>query len=209
VTILIFVVMAVAAYLLGGINGSIIASLSLYRKDIRKYGSKNPGLTNFYRVFGKSGIPIVILIDVLKNAVPVFIGGYLIDQIGGNALLGRAFIGLCVMIGNAYPIYYGFRGGKCVMTMGIVLFFIDWRVALATWSVFLILLLLTRRVSLSAIIGVFIYPLLIGLFGLGGVQVLCIAIASAVFLVTRHRDNIKRLLNGTESKISAFRPRDS
>lgn len=201
--------MAVAAYLLGGINGSIIASLSLYRKDIRKYGSKNPGLTNFNRVFGKSGIPIVILIDVLKNAVPVFIGGYLIDQIGGNALLGRAFIGLCVMIGNAYPIYYGFRGGKCVMTMGIVLFFIDWRVALATWSVFLILLLLTRRVSLSAIIGVFIYPLLIGLFGLGGVQVLCIAIASAVFLVTRHRDNIKRLLNGTESKISAFRPRDS
>ena len=179
-TILIFVVMAVAAYLLGGINGSIIASLSLYRKDIRKYGSKNPGLTNFNRVFGRAA-SIVILIDVLKNAVPVFIGGYLIDQIGGNALLGRAFIGLCVMIGNAYPIYYGFRGGKCVMTMGIVLFFIDWRVALATWSVFLILLLLTRRVSLSAIIGVFIYPLLIGLFGLGGVQVLCIAIASAVF----------------------------
>ena len=208
-TVLIFAVMAVAAYLLGGINGSIITSLSLYRKDIRNYGSKNPGLTNFYRVFGKGGIPIVVLIDVLKNAVPVFIGGCLIDRVGGNALLGRSFIGLCVMIGNAYPIYYGFRGGKCVMTMGIILFFINWRIALATWSMFLILLLLTRRVSLSAIIGVFTYPLLIGLFGLGGAQVLCIAIASAVFLVTRHRDNIKRLLGGTEPKISIHWPRDS
>jgi len=209
VTVLIFVVMAVAAYLLGGNNGSIIASLSLYRKDIRNYGSKNPGLTNFYRVFGKGGIPTVVLIDVLKNAVPVFIGGCLIDRVGGNALLIQAFLGFCVMLGNAYPIYYGFRSGKCVMTMGIILFFIDWRIALATWGVFFILLLLTRCVSLSAIIGVFTYPLLIGMLGLGGVQVLCIAMASAIFLVTRHRDNIKRLLGGTEPKITIHWPRDS
>ena len=176
--VIVFVVTAFAAYLLGGINGSIIVSKCIYRKDIRNLGSGNPGLTNFYRVFGKANVSLVVLIDILKNAVSVILGGYLIGCVSEYAFLGRIFAGLCVMIGNAFPIYYGFRGGKCVMAMGIILFCIDWRIALAAWGMFLNLLLLTRYVSLSAIVGVFSYPLLIGLLGLGGIWELLIAITT-------------------------------
>lgn len=95
------------------------------------------------------------------------------------------------------------------MAMGTILFFIDWRIALAAWGMFLILLLLTKYVSLSAIIGVFSYPLLVGLLGLGGIWELLIAITSAVFLVVRHRENIKRLLNGMETKFSIHRQKGS
>jgi len=207
--VIVFVVAGLAAYLLGGVNGSIIVSKCIYRKDIRDFGSGNPGLTNFYRVFGKVGVPLVVLIDISKNAVPVLIGGYLIGYVSDYAILGRKFAGLCVMIGNAFPINHGFRGGKCVMAMGTILFFIDWRIALAAWGMFLILLLLTRYVSLSAIIGVFSYPLLVGLLGLGGIWELLIAITSAVFLVVRHRENIKRLLNGMETKFSIHRQKGS
>jgi glycerol-3-phosphate acyltransferase PlsY len=197
-----FVITAAVAYLLGGVNGSIIISKYIYRKDIRSFGSGNPGLTNFYRVFGKGGVLLVIVIDILKNAAPVIIGGWLIGQTSDYGLLGRQLAGLCAMIGNAFPVYYGFRGGKGVMAMGIILFFIDWRVALAAWGIFLILLLLTRYVSLSAVIGVVSYPLMIGLLKLGGMWELLIAIACVTFLITRHRENIKRLLKGTEPKFS-------
>lgn len=203
-----FVVTAVVSYLLGGINGSIIISKYIYRKDIRNFGSGNPGLTNFYRVFGKGGVLLVIVIDILKNAAPVFVGGWLIGSVSDYGLLGRELAGLFAMLGNALPVYYGFRGGKGVMAMGTIVFFIDWRIALAAWGAFLVLLFLTRYVSLSAIIGVATFPLMIGLLGLGGIWELLIAIACAGFLIIRHRENIKRLVNGTESKFSMHRKKD-
>lgn len=203
--VFLFIVTAVASYLLGGINGAIIVSKTVYRKDIRNYGSGNPGLTNFYRVFGRGGALLVIVIDILKNATPVIIGGWLIGRISDYGLLGRQVAGLCAMIGNAFPIYYGFRGGKGVMAMGTIAFFMDWRIALVGWGSFLILMLLTRYVSLSAIIAVVSYPLMIYLLGLGGMWELLIAIASAALLLIRHRENIRRIVKGTESKFSIHR----
>jgi len=100
----------------------------------------------------------VILIDILKNAVLVFIRGWLIGNVGDYVLLGRELAGLCAMFGNAFPVYYEFRGGKGVMAMSIILFFIDWRIALTTWGAFFVLLLLTKYVSLCAIIGRVFYP---------------------------------------------------
>ena len=142
---------------------------------------------------------LVILIDILKNAVPVFIRGWLIEHVGDYVLLGRELAGLCAMFGNAFPVYYEFRGGKGIMAMGIILFFIDWRIALTTWGAFFFLLLLTKYVSLSAIIGSVFYPLMLGL---GGVWELLIAIASAMFLIIRHHENIKHIYKGSESKFS-------
>jgi glycerol-3-phosphate acyltransferase PlsY len=199
--VFLFIVVAVMAYLLGGINGSIIVSRYIYKKDIRNFGSGNPGLTNFYRVFGKRNALLVILIDILKNAIPFFIGKLLIGSASDYRLIGCELVGLCVMLGNAFPVYYGFRGGKGVMVMGIILFFIDWRIALTIWCTFFFILTLTRCVSISAITSVVLYPLMIGLLRLGGIWELLIAILSAALLIIRHRENIKRILNGTESKI--------
>ena len=191
---------AVPAYLLSSLNGAIITSKYFYKKDVRQFGSGNPGLTNFYRVFGKGGVLLVIIIDILKTAVPVFFGGWLFGHFLGRSLLGREVAGFFCMLGHAFPVYYRFKGGKTVMTYGTILLFMDWRVALMGWGVFALVLLLTRYVSFGAIIGCLAYPGAILAFQLGGTAELVVACVSAAFLIARHKDNIKRLAHGEESR---------
>jgi len=196
------IVTALQAYLLGGINGSIITSKYIYRRDIREQGSGNPGLTNFLRVFGKKGVLLVIAIDVIKTVAPVLIGGAIFARCGLNAMTGRIFAGFCAMLGNAFPLYYGFKGGKAVMAIGVMLFAIDWRVTLLGWGVFAIVLACSRYVSLGAITGVWGFPIALAVFGVGTTRDLITAVLCATLLVIRHRENIKRLRRGEESKLS-------
>lgn len=196
------IVTALQAYLLGGINGSIITSKYIYRRDIREQGSGNPGLTNFLRVFGKKGVLLVILIDVIKTVAPVLLGGYIFGRQDLSMMSGRIFAGFCAMLGNAFPIYYGFKGGKAVLATGVLLFAIDWRVSLIGWGIFAVVLLCSKYVSLGAITGVWGFPIALALFRVGTVRDLITAILCATLLVFRHRENIKRLLRGEESKLS-------
>ncbi len=213
--IVLLAVTALQAYMIGSVNGAIIISKYFYKKDIREYGSGNAGLTNFYRVFGKYGVALVVLIDVLKTIAPVVIGGLLFSHfidaeffVGGNVGLfnlnffGSEYAGFFVMLGHCYPLYYGFRGGKGVMAMGTILFFVDWRVALAAWGAFILLAVLTRYVSLGSIVGSAAYPAAQALLGLGGPWELLVAAVSAVLLISRHWENIRRLIQGKESKFS-------
>ncbi len=215
---LLIVLTAVQAYTIGSINGAIITSKTIYKKDIRQYGSGNAGLTNFYRVFGKGGAAFVALIDMLKTIVPVIIGGLLFAHFvdadvfkGGNVGLfnlnffGSELAGFFVMLGHCFPLYYRFRGGKGVMALGTILFFVDWRVALAAWGAFILLTILTRYVSLGSLVGSAAYPISQALLGLGGPWELAVAVASAGLLFWRHRENIKRLVTGKESKFSLRR----
>jgi glycerol-3-phosphate acyltransferase PlsY len=220
--ILLLIVTAIQAYVIGGVNGAIITSKYFYRKDIRKFGSGNPGLTNFYRVFGKGGVALVVLIDVLKTVAPVIIGGFLFAHflpadafpsgirgfIGLN-FFGSEWAGFFVMMGHCFPLFYEFRGGKGVMAVGTIVFFIDWRIALACWCVFILLTLLTRYVSLGAIIGVTAYPVMVGLMGFGGIWEILVAAACAALLIVRHRENIKRIFTGKESKFSFHRKKEA
>ena len=144
VYLMLFLVTAIPAYVFGSANGAIITSKYLYRKDIRQYGSGNPGLTNFYRVFGKVGVSLVVLIDVVKTVGPVILGGWLFGRYTAMALsdawlfkwlfevsvFGMIFSGFFVMLGHCFPVFYKFRGGKGVMTVGAVLIVLDWRLAL-------------------------------------------------------------------------------
>jgi glycerol-3-phosphate acyltransferase PlsY len=205
---------------IGGVNGAIITSKYFYKKDIRKFGSGNPGLTNFYRVFGKGGAIAVVLIDVVKTVAPVLIGGFLFAHfldadyfvdVGffNLSLFGSEFAGFFVMLGHCFPLFYEFKGGKGVMAMGTILFFVDWRIALAGWGTFILLTLLTRYVSLGSIIGVTAYPVSQAIMGLGGTWELIVAIASAALLIYRHRENIKRLIQGKESKFRFKRKKEA
>ncbi len=202
---LLLIFTAVQAYIIGGINGAIITSKYFYHKDIREYGSKNPGLTNFYRVFGKGGVALVVLIDALKTIAPVMIGRLLFWRFYDMGLFGSELAGLFVILGHCFPLFYGFKGGKGVMAIGTLIFFIEWRVALICWGAFILMVLLTRYVSLGSILGSMAYPISLALFGLGGVREVIIAFLSVALLVYRHKENIKRLINGTESKFSLSR----
>ena len=218
-----FVVMLVSvvpAYILGSVNGAIITSKYLYRKDIRNFGSGNPGLTNFYRVFGKGGALLVIFIDAFKTIAPVIFGGWLFGlftdmslseiwffgRFFGVSLFGQTVCGFFVMLGHCFPVFYKFRGGKGVLAAGAILIVLDWRLALISWGTFIILTAITRYVSLAAMVGGAAYPIIQMLLKLGGFWEITASFMCAILLIARHEANIRRLIKGEESKFS-FRRR--
>ena len=219
---LLMLVTALPAYVLGSVNGAIITSKAIFRKDIRDYGSGNPGLTNFYRVFGKAGVLLVVLIDVVKTVAPVLFGGWLFAYfpdialtgagqfigITSLTLFGQALAGFFVMLGHCFPVFYKFKGGRAVMAIGAVAVIIDWRVALISWGVFILVTLITRYVSLGAIIGSMAFPSSMALLEVGGIPELIIIILCALLVIVRHSPNIKRLVKGEESKLILKRSKE-
>jgi len=218
---LLMLVSAIPAYILGSVNGAIITSKYLYRKDIRNFGSGNPGLTNFYRVFGKGGALLVVLIDVFKTVAPVIFGGWLFGRFTGMelsdawlfkqlfevSLFGQTVSGFFVMMGHCFPVFYGFSGGKGVMAVGAIVIVLDWRIALIAWGTFIILTVVTRFVSLAAMIGVATFPIAQSLLGLGGHFEVAASACCAILLISRHYKNIGRLIKGAEPKFSFRRSR--
>jgi len=212
---LLMLVTALPAYILGSVNGAIITSKAFFRKDIRDYGSGNPGLTNFYRVFGKAGVLLVILIDVLKTVAPVLFGGWLfahftdmvLTEVGpfvrfsSLTFFGQALAGFFVMLGHCFPVFYKFRGGKAIMAFGTIVIVIDWRIALIAWSVFILVTLITRYVSLGSVLGSSSLPFSMLILGITGFAEMTIIILCVLLVIIRHAPNIKRLIKGEESKL--------
>ncbi len=198
------IVVAIIAYFAGSMNGSIAASRFIYKKDIRQYGSGNAGLTNFYRTFGVVGLALVIVIDVAKSVLAILIGGWLMSIVG-EATVGRIFAGFCLMLGHCYPAFDQFRGGKGALCGLVLTFMTDWRIGLIVTIIALLIIIFTRWVSLASMAGAVAYPLLVWIFGLGGIEGV-VALFGALLLIFRHRENIVRLIQGKEPKLD-FHPR--
>ena len=204
---------AVFSYLLGGLNGAIIASKYVFHRDVRDYGSGNAGLTNFFRTFGAPGLAIVIGTDVLKTVIAVVAGG-LIMGTQGAASTGQVFAGFCVMLGHIYPVFYGFRGGKGVVTAAAMILLLDWRVFLICFAFFALVFAWKKTVSLASICGCLLYPIVTFFitffidYKIGGLPGFYVAMATAVAaligatVIVKHRANIKRILAGEEKPIS-------
>ena len=219
---LLILIAAIPAYLIGGVNGALITSKHFYHKDIRKFGSGNPGLTNFYRVFGKGGLILVIAIDVIKTIAPVIFGGWLFARYSDTvlsqvwqlgwlfevSLFGQALSGFFVVLGHCFPVFYHFKGGKGVMAVGAILLVLDWRLALISWGLFIVITALTRYVSLGAMIGGAAFPISQFIIGIGGYWELLATSMCAILVIVRHKENIKRLVKGEESKFSFKRRRE-
>lgn len=205
---------AVIAYFCGCFNGAVIVSKYILHNDVRKHGSGNAGLTNFYRVFGGPLTVIVILTDVLKAVAAVLIGMYVIGGCsvpfwtGSMAVLGKLWGGFFCMLGHAFPCMFEFRGGKGVLSGGTIAFLVDWRVGVIAWGGFLILVLLTRWVSLGSIWGGACFPFAVG-FLYQDVLLTVLAALCGGLLVIKHRANIKRILSGTESRFSLHRKKEA
>lgn len=197
--VLFLVIIAVESYILGGLNGAIIASRLMHRKDIREYGSGNAGLTNYYRTFGWPGTVIVIGVDVLKAVIAVLVGGWLMGTLG-YAVVGKLFAGFCLILGHMYPIYYRFRGGKGVLSGVIMATLVDWRVGLGCFLVFLLVVIFTRYVSLGSMLGALACPVLLWIFGYDTLEGV-LGLLCALLIVIKHAENIVRLIGGTERKL--------
>lgn len=198
--ILFLVLTAFVSYCLGGINGAIITSVNYFKKDIRDYGSGNAGLTNFSRTFGEGHVVLVLFVDIVKTIIAVWFGGWLMGHMDLENI-GMLFAGFCTILGHIYPPYYSFRGGKGSLCSGAFALMVDWRVGLICILIFVVIVIFTKYVSLSSIIGVLSFPIVLWCLGFTGLEGL-LGLFCALVVVFAHRENIKRLINGTESKLS-------
>ena len=207
-TITRFVIIAVCAYLLGSLSFAIIVSKVTLGKDIRNYGSGNAGLTNAYRTMGAGKTLFVLLGDIAKGAAAITIGAVLAGPVG------KLVAGIFVILGHMFPVYFGFRGGKGVVTAAAMMLMLDWRVFLICFALFAIVFAWKKTVSLSSICGCLLYPFatfFITYFvdyrqdGLPLFYVVTATVVAALIgatVIIKHRANIKRILAGEEPPIS-------
>ena len=214
----IFGISAVAAYFLGCFNGAVIVSKYILRDDVRNHGSGNAGLTNFYRTFGGPLTAVVILTDVLKAVLAVLVSRWLmfhgftifISAASTTAFydtVAKYWAGLFCLLGHMFPVMFRFKGGKGILSGGTIAIMIDWRVALVVWGGFLILAFLTRYVSLGSCWAGFSFPF-VSWAVYRNWLILLLAIACGGLILWQHRGNIRRLLNGTESKFHLHKKKE-
>lgn len=189
------------AYLIGSIPSALWIGKLFYQTDIRNHGSGNLGGTNTFRVLGKKAGIIVTLMDILKGTAATLL---VLLPVFNDVTVHALILGAIAVVGHMFPIFAGFRGGKAVATSAGVILGYAWPLFFVLLAVFFISLKLTKMVSLSSIIisiAAFIYAL-INLI-LNGEYIFFIMITIlAVFIVYRHRDNIKRIKAGTEPKVT-------
>lgn len=188
------------SYLLGCFNGSVMTSHFIIRDDVRQHGSGNAGLTNFYRTYGARYALCVIVCDMGKTVLACLIGGYLMHWVVGDWTLGLLIAGIGCELGHMFPVFFGLRGGKGILSGGVLVLLLDWRVALIAWGLFAVLWLTTRYVSLGFIAATASMP--VSVFFLLGHNWLYTVLSAAIaaLVIWCHRGNIQRLLTGTEKK---------
>jgi len=193
-----------AAYLIGSLSFAVIVSRLMGLNDPRSYGSKNPGATNVLRSGNKAAAVLTLLLDGIKGWLPMA----LVMWFGKDYGLREgtlAAVGLAAFVGHLYPVFFGFQGGKGVATAAGVLFGVHWVLGLATLATWVIVAFFSRYSSLAAIACAIFAPwyYLIGdrSFWYVDKMIALAIVAMSAFLVFRHRENINKLLKGTESRL--------
>ncbi len=192
-------------YLLGSLNTGVIVG-KIYGKDIRSHGSKSAGLTNTLRVLGKSAAVFVLAGDILKGIIACLVGLHLgVYVYSGEAIdcVSLLAAGAGAVMGHNWPVYFEFKGGKGALTAAAVMFMVDWGMALICLGFFVILVALTRYVSLSTICATMLFASIsfIPVFG-NTIYFNIFSFLMAFIIIYKHKENVQRLLSGTENKFS-------
>ncbi len=194
-TLMLAVIFAVAAYLIGSLSSAVIYCKIFNLPDPRKSGSGNPGATNILRLAGKKAAFIVLLGDVLKGALPVLIAKLL--------FINPLWVGLAAvatLLGHFYPIFFGFHGGKGVATAGGICLALSWPFGLAVLAIWLFVALITRTSSIGALAASGASPILA--YIMVNWETAALMVVMALLIIWKHRGNIQRLREGTEPKIN-------
>lgn len=204
-------ILIIIAYLLGSIPTALIISKKFFGIDIRDYGSGNMGATNTFRVLGSKYGTIVMIFDILKGMAAVglyfFLPYYLNNEIDRtNFMIG---LGLAAVLGHVFPLFASFKGGKGVATLFGMILAVQPVVAVSCVGVFLIVLYLTRYVSLSSILGAIMLPVsVLWIWNEHEIMYRIFALLVAFMVVLTHQKNIGRILRGVESRIPILKHRD-
>ena len=206
------ILIAIIAYLIGSINFSVILSKKMAGFDVRQKGSGNAGTTNMLRSVGKKAAAITLICDILKGVVSIGIAilvGYLFNAQNKSILVQIAAI--AVVIGHTFPIFFGFKGGKGVATSLGVLIMTNWQIGLICLAIAIIIMAITKMVSLGSCMAAIAFPLLTyfaaNIFENAyivkeGSSYFVYSIILAVIVLFKHRSNIKRIITGKENKLS-------
>lgn len=205
---------AVISYLLGSLNFSIILSRAVARKDIRESGSGNAGATNMLRTYGKHFAVLTMLGDILKVALAILIAFVILGapleylfkiaenkEFATTMINYKEFAGFFCVLGHIFPLYFKFKGGKGVAACTGMVILVDWRIALILFVIFVLTILISKMISLGSIVIAVLYPVLIAVF-YQNLFLILIAVLFAAIVIAAHRANIKRILNGTENKLT-------
>ncbi len=215
------VVSVVVAYLLGSINTAVIVTkiVTKGKGDIREMGSGNAGFTNVLRSVGKVPAIFTIVCDLLKALIAVWLGGLLFSfmavdgqfEMANIISVGKYVCGFACILGHSYPIYFHFKGGKGIVTAAGMMLVLDWRVFLMILGTFLLVFIITKIISVAsltcaALYGVYTF-ILTFLVDKGSVLYVTFctifAFGIGIFVIVKHKDNIKRIVRGEEKKITA------
>ena len=203
-----YIIVAIVAYLLGSISFSVIISKKMAGFDVREKGSGNAGATNMLRSVGKGAAALTLLADALKGVVAILfaiiVGAIVKDT--DKALLVQ-IAGIAVVLGHTFPIFFGFKGGKGIATSLGVLLMTNWKIALICLVFALVLMALTKMVSMGSVGAAILFPVLVLFINTNytvseGSSYFVYSVILAIIVLFNHRSNIKRILSGTENKIS-------
>ena len=202
------IIIAIIAYLIGSINFSVIISKKMAGFDVREKGSGNAGTTNMLRSVGKKGAAITLICDILKGVVAILIAMFIgwAFKVENQSLLVQ-IAGIAVVIGHTFPIFFGFKGGKGVATSLGILIMTNWQIGLICLVFGIVLIALTRMVSLGSCAAAVLFPVLTLFISENyivsqGSGYFVYSVILAIIVLFNHRSNIKRILSGTENKIS-------
>ena len=201
-----YIIVALIAYLLGSISFSVIISKKMAGFDVREKGSGNAGSTNVLRTVGKKAAILTLICDCLKGVIAVliaFIAGKIMKNLDGALLVQLA--GIFVIIGHTFPVFFKFKGGKGVATSLGVLLMVNWQIGLICLVFALIIMALTRFVSLGSVAAAILFPVLtifIHTNYLVPGNYIVFGIILGAFVIFNHRSNVQRLLTGKENKLS-------
>lgn len=194
-----YILVASAGYLLGSLSMSIILSRAVLGEDVRRKGSGNAGATNMARVYGLKAGALTLGGDVLKASLSMLIGWLLLGDVG------LALGGIASLVGHCFPVYYNFRGGKGVSVGAAVALAIDWRVFLSIVLVFALAAFLSKKVSFGSVCAAVAISITSLIFQVSTPK-LILAVFGMLLVVFQHRENIKRLVNGTEPDFKPAKP---
>lgn len=192
----------VVGYLLGGVQTAILYS-RLKGMDIRHHGSGNAGATNTLRVLGKKAAIKVFVGDVLKAVIAVLLVKWIFPD---NAIVAALYAGIGAILGHSYPLFFNFKGGKGIAVTVGAIYFIDIRIGLIVSIIFIVSAYITKIVSISSLLLTGFVPVCLYFFYRGAAnitEIVILGVVIALLTAYRHKENIKRLIEGTESKLGS------
>lgn len=197
---LLLIITAIIAYTFGSLSTLTIASLYVYRKNLRKLGKGNTWFSNFRRVYGLGGLLTLLLVELVKDIVPIIVGGLLLS-IKGHADIGRLFAGFCVIVGRQWPMFYDFKGGYATVAIIITAFFAQVSVGAAALLAAVLIIWITKYISLGSIAAAAMM-LVTAILVADQRLVIYLSLATLLIVLMRNLPSIIRIAGRKEMKLS-------